>query len=79
MLSQVILSPLSLSLSFFIIKVKLQELYASLKDSNPSFSSGSQFPLPELPGRVLFGRSEVHQVAEKRRVKVEEFCQVCSP
>ena len=27
-------------------------------------------------GRVLFGRSEVHQVAEKRRKKIEEFCQV---
>ena len=27
-------------------------------------------------GRVLFGRSEIHQVAEKRRGKIEEFCQV---
>lgn len=56
------------------LQVKLQELYSDLKVSNPAFSD--EFPLPDLPGKVLFGRSEVHQVAEKRRVKVEEFCQV---
>jgi hypothetical protein len=27
-------------------------------------------------GKVLFGRSQIHQVAEKRRVKIEEFCRV---
>jgi len=27
-------------------------------------------------GKILFGRSQVHQVAEKRRGKIEEFCQV---
>ena len=35
----------------------------------------SPLPLPPLTGRV-FGRSQVHQVAEKRRKKIEEFCQV---
>ena len=39
---------------------------SSKNDNNVSYSSG----------RVLFGRTEVHQVAEKRRRKIEEFCQV---
>lgn len=55
-------------------QVKLQEFYSSLKEKNPKFNKES--PLPDLPGKILFGRSQVHQVAEKRRVKVEEFCQV---
>ena len=29
-----------------------------------------------ITGKVLFGRTQIHQVAEKRRVKIEEFCQV---
>lgn len=56
-------------------QVKLQEFYSSLKEKNPKFYKES--PLPDLPGKILFGRSQVHQVAEKRRVKVEEFCEVC--
>jgi hypothetical protein len=60
---------------FFDFMIKLHEMYTSLKEKNPKFPMEPQIPLPELPGKVLFGRSEVHQVAEKRRVKVEEFCQ----
>ena len=56
--------------------MKLQELYASLRDKNPSFQGDNCPVLPELPGKVLFGRTQVHQVAEKRRGKIEEFCEV---
>ena len=54
----------------------MQELYASLKEKNPQFQGDNCPALPDLPGRKLFGRTEVHQVAEKRRVKIEEFCEV---
>ena len=29
-----------------------------------------------LAGKILFGRSQIHQVAEKRRGKIEEYSQV---
>lgn len=58
---------------FFDFLVKLQQLHSSLCQMNPSYAE-SPPQLPELPGKVLFGRSQIHQVAEKRRVKIEEFC-----
>jgi hypothetical protein len=59
---------------FFDFQVKLQELYQGMCQKHPQFVQKVPH-LPELPGKILFGRSHIHQVAEKRRGKIEEFCQ----
>ena len=58
-----------------LFQVKLQELYTALKDRSTTFQGDNCPMLPELPGKILFGRTQVHQVAERRRVKIEEFCE----
>ena len=59
-----------------LFQVKLQELHSTLKENNTKFQGEGVPQLPELPGKILFGRSQIHQVAEKRRGKIEEFCAV---
>ncbi len=62
-------------ITVMLFQVKLLELYTALKDRSTTFQGENCPMLPELPGKVLFGRTQVHQVAERRRVKIEEFCE----
>lgn len=68
------------------LQTKLIDKFESTQDINgllPELPgiSGGHMPcyhgeLIVFAGKILFGRSQVHQVAEKRRGKIEEFCQV---
>ena len=60
-------------MSFILFKIALLESFpkeGGLRDP-------SERIIPFLPGKILFGRSHVKEVALKRKGLIDEYCNVC--